>query len=234
MTETKVSIGTYDYQPKLLKEFPAEEIQWKPETFNKEKTKALIVAYIDARAVMDRLDEVIGVGNWNDEYEVIYADKGNFSVKCKLTIFGVSKEDVGEGDTTKGAFSDALKRAAVKFGIGRHLYSLKQEWIDWEPSMAYKKISPDMAKKSSYPQSSGGQFSKPPARDDAAAQDDPVVPFGDWKGKRVSEITSADSVKSLIGTFSKSVADKTKEKFLQSNQNMLFALQKRFDELMGG
>lgn len=231
MTETQVTIGTYDYQPMLLKEFPAEEIQWKPETFNKEKTKALIVAYIDARAVMDRLDEVIGVGNWKDEYEVIYADKGSFSIKCKLTIFGVTKEDVGEGDTTKGAFSDALKRAAVKFGVGRHLYSLKQEWIDWEPSMAYKKISPDMGKKT-YSQSAGPQPSKPLPKDDAAAQDDPTVPFGDWKGKRVSEITSADSVKSLIATFSRSVADKSKEKFLQSNQNMLFALQKRFDELV--
>jgi hypothetical protein len=40
------------------------------------------------------------------------------------------KEDVGEGDTLKGAFSDALKRAAVHLGIGRYLYRLGEMWVD--------------------------------------------------------------------------------------------------------
>jgi hypothetical protein len=50
------------------------------------------------------------------------------------------KEDVGgqseqpdEGDRRKAAFSDALKRAAVKFGIGRYLYRQKPQWVDWDP-----------------------------------------------------------------------------------------------------
>src|SRR5262249_44867130 len=31
------------------------------------------------------------------------------------------------------AFSDALKRAAVKFGVGRYLYRLPQQWCDYDP-----------------------------------------------------------------------------------------------------
>jgi len=51
-------------------------------------------------------------------------------VKCRLTVLGVTKEDVGEGGTLKAAFSDALKRAAVKFGVGRHLYEMEKVWVD--------------------------------------------------------------------------------------------------------
>jgi hypothetical protein len=47
--------------------------------------------------------------------------------------FGVTKEDVGEGDSLKAAFSDALKRAAVKFGVGRYLYRLEKQWVDYDP-----------------------------------------------------------------------------------------------------
>ena len=32
------------------------------------------------------------------------------------------------------AWSDSLKRAAVKFGIGRYLYRLKSQWVDWDAS----------------------------------------------------------------------------------------------------
>lgn len=90
------------------------------------------VAYITARTAMNRLDKVMGFENWWDEYE---RDAfGGDNVVCKLTIRLpdgqlVTKCDAGapgntgdEGDDDKGAFSDAFKRAAVKFGIGRHLY----------------------------------------------------------------------------------------------------------------
>ena len=32
--------------------------------------------------------------------------------------------------SNKGGFSDALKRAAVKLGIGRYLYNLPETWVD--------------------------------------------------------------------------------------------------------
>src|SRR5207248_98234 len=52
----------------------------------------------------------------------------------------VTKVDVGspseqpdEHDRVKAAFSDALKRAAVKFGVGRYLYRLPSTWCDYDP-----------------------------------------------------------------------------------------------------
>jgi hypothetical protein len=100
--------------------------------------RALAVAYIDARTVMDRLDKALGVGNWQTSYREI-----GHGVVCTLSvrIVGewVSHEDVGsysdqpdEGDKVKAAFSDALKRAAVHLGIGRYLYSLPKQWCDYD------------------------------------------------------------------------------------------------------
>jgi len=58
-------------------------------------------------------------------------------LRIKLGDRWISKTDVGSpseqpdvGDRLKAAFSDALKRAAVKFGIGRYLYRLSAQWVD--------------------------------------------------------------------------------------------------------
>lgn len=84
--------------------------------------------YIDARDVMDRLDEIIGPAHWQDNY----APGPAGGVLCTLSIWidgiWVSKSDVGENtdiEAVKGGCSDAFKRAAVKWGIGRHLYQDK-------------------------------------------------------------------------------------------------------------
>src|SRR5713226_4581179 len=101
--------------------------------------RALALAYIDARVIQDRLDAVVGVLGWQDEYECL----PDGSVVCKLRLrLGdewITKMDVGgpseqpdEGDRRKAAFSDALKRAAVKFGIGRYLYRLPPVWVDYD------------------------------------------------------------------------------------------------------
>ena len=53
-------------------------------------------------------------------------------VQCALTANGVTRTDVGVPSNTeglKGAYSDALKRAAVKHGIGRELYELPTIWV---------------------------------------------------------------------------------------------------------
>jgi hypothetical protein len=50
-------------------------------------------------------------------------------VRCRLTVFGVTREDVGEGEDPKAAFSDAIKRAAVHFGVGRALYAMRAPWL---------------------------------------------------------------------------------------------------------
>lgn len=127
-----------DKQARLAAPFPPDVIGWKAQTVKGER--ALAVAYIDARDVMDRLDAVLGVEGWQDAYTVL-AD-GN--VVCRLALHigkdWIAKEDVGseseqqdEGDKRKASFSDAFKRVAVKFGIGRYLYRLPAQWVDYDP-----------------------------------------------------------------------------------------------------
>ena len=103
--------------------------------------RALALHFVDARVIQDRLDDVLGVTGWQDEYEVL-AD-GSVVCKLRLRLGGewITKMDVGspseqpdEGDRRKAAFSDALKRAAVKFGVGRYLYRVPQQWCDYDPA----------------------------------------------------------------------------------------------------
>ena len=118
----------------LKKPFPEKAIHWRIGARNKDKTKGLPLAYIDARDVMDRLDFVFGAFKWEDKY----FETASGRVICELTAYfgdgtSVTRSD-GAGDTgtegEKGAISDALKRAAVKFGIGRYLYGLGGQWVD--------------------------------------------------------------------------------------------------------
>ncbi|AFV75780.1 Rad52/Rad22 family DNA repair protein [Thermus oshimai] len=129
---------------KLSEPFPPEEVQWRIEALSRDRKKALVVPYVDARTVLDRLDRVVGPEGWHDEYQVLADaertlkdERGErrerlVEVKCRLTVLGTTKEDVGEGDSLKAAFSDALKRAAVKFGVGRYLYRLEKQWVDYD------------------------------------------------------------------------------------------------------
>jgi len=85
--------------------------------------------YITARTAMNRLDTVLGPENWWDHYI-----PGEKSVLCELTIrlpdgSTLTKSDAGgyagmadSGDDDKSGYSDAFKRAAVKFGVARYLY----------------------------------------------------------------------------------------------------------------
>ena len=92
----------------------------------KDPTAHLQFSYVDARAVMQRLDDVLTPSGWDFTSTVI---PGTDIVRGELTIGGVVRVDYGypnsdqDDEPIKAASSDALKRAAVMFGIGRHLYS---------------------------------------------------------------------------------------------------------------
>jgi hypothetical protein len=122
----------------LTAPFRLTEVKFKPQSVK--GNRALAMAYIDCRVIQDRLDAVLGVENWQDEYHIV--PDGSVICQLRLRINGewVTKTDVGSpseqpdgGDRLKAAFSDALKRAAVKFGIGRYLYRLPAVWCDYDP-----------------------------------------------------------------------------------------------------
>lgn len=113
----------------LLKEITPK---WRVNQFSKQKPICSCVAYIDARDVMDILDEAVGQDGWQDVYTSI-DNKLFCSIGIKIDGEWVWKQDCGtesNNEQEKGQVSDAFKRAAVKWGVGRFLYSLPIEYLD--------------------------------------------------------------------------------------------------------
>jgi len=119
----------------LLKEpFDEKELRFRAGSIRRDKTKCMVFAYIDARAVMDRLDDTVGVANWQTQYTP--SPNGVF---CELIIKiegdWIAKSDIGvpsDFEAGKGAVSDSLKRAAVQWGIGRYLYRFPTQWTEFD------------------------------------------------------------------------------------------------------
>lgn len=103
----------------------ANEIECRVNQIN-EKGLTLLL-YKDARVDQDILDETVGVMNWKKEYQLI-----DGQLFCTISIWDneksqwVGKQDVGVesfSQEEKGRASDAQKRSAFCFGIGRELYT---------------------------------------------------------------------------------------------------------------
>jgi len=116
---------------KLSAPFPPERISWRVGSMKKDKTAGMALAYLDARDVMNRLDEVCGPAGWSCKYS--HADaKTICDLGIKVDGEWVWKADgAGESDieAEKGALSGAFKRAAVRWGIGRYLYDIPSPWV---------------------------------------------------------------------------------------------------------
>src|ERR1041385_2356535 len=115
----------------LRKPFPPDRISWRVGSMTQDKKKGMALAYIDARDVMGRLDEVCG-HEWQCEY--IPMPNGSCCCRIGLRIGGEwiwrsnGALNISDRDTVdakemaeKGSYSDAFKRAAVLWGIGQYL-----------------------------------------------------------------------------------------------------------------
>lgn len=120
-----------DIYEMLSAPFDPSEVDWRVGPTTKDKSKGQALCYIDARTVMDRLDTVCGPAGWMNRY-VMEGTKTVCEIGIKCGDEWVWKAD-GAGDSDieaeKGALSDAFKRAAVRWGIGRYLYNLKSPWV---------------------------------------------------------------------------------------------------------
>lgn len=106
----------------LRRPFTPEAIKFKVQNeFGQDS--ALIAPYIDARLVVERLNLLVP-HLWYDEYVPL---DSNF-LRCDLTVDGITRRDVGQG-AGKAGYSDALKRAAVKFGVGVSLYAIPKIFL---------------------------------------------------------------------------------------------------------
>lgn len=128
-------------QQKLECPLPPSRVSWRIGQKSKDKTSAKLLAYIDARDVMEVLDRAVGFENWQCRYPL--SDAGLLICEIGIRINGEWHWRAnGAGDTQveaeKGKCSDAFKRAAVLWGIGRYLYGLPSprvpidQWGKWD------------------------------------------------------------------------------------------------------
>ena len=112
----------------------ADEIDVRIGNTNRDKTKANLLLYKDARCDMNVLDETVGPFNWQRSHN---RDNAN----CVVSIWDdekhqwISKEDTGTESKTeaeKGLASDSFKRACFNWGIGRELYSAPSIWVPYD------------------------------------------------------------------------------------------------------
>lgn len=131
----------------LAKPFPSKSIAWRVGSTNTEKTRGTALPYMTPRAIQDRLDEAVGPGGWEAKYRVVeteVASRKMAAMFCAISLYldgkWVTKEDAveisangesgrGHIDPVKTAVSDAFKRAAVLWGLGRYLYEFEAPWV---------------------------------------------------------------------------------------------------------
>jgi len=131
----------------LAQPFPGNQVKWRVGATTGDKKKGLALAYIDARAVMDRLDEACGPENWQSKIEVhgervlcsigINIKAGDGMAEAPEWVWKTDGAGATEVEGDKGGISDAIKRAAVHWGVGRYLYSMDSPWVVLDK---YKKI----------------------------------------------------------------------------------------------
>ena len=112
-----------------------------------------MVDYVEWHTVADILDE--HAPNWTHTVKNISPIGEIITVTVAITIDGVTREGIGTGRAIseagiKKAEHDALKRAAVKFGIARELYKREFDSIAQEdtPTIAEIATSQDPVAKS--------------------------------------------------------------------------------------
>jgi hypothetical protein len=116
-------------------------VKWRAGATTKDKKRCLALAYMDARDVFNRLDQVCGPDGWQSQ--VMLGPEGRATAGIGVRI---ERDDEvgfewlwrwdGAGATAvegeKGGISDAIKRAAVQFGIGRYLYNVDSPWVEYD------------------------------------------------------------------------------------------------------
>ena len=180
-------MNTEEIQDKLSAPFMVNEINYRVGSTNKDKTSGMCLYYMDSRAVESRLDDVLGIDGWQARYPY----KGCCDIGIKLNGEWLWKSN-GAGETDfeaeKGQYSDAFKRAATMWGIGRYLYGGGASWYDIQArgrsyaftNNAMVKIKQDYAK---WLKALQGEFRfKPGERDEVVKQVKDALFNGDEVG----------------------------------------------------
>ncbi|QOK30080.1 hypothetical protein IIE26_27315 (plasmid) [Cytobacillus oceanisediminis] len=132
---------------KLGAPFSESEIEWRAQQVYEGKNgtppKALVVPYVQSRAIMNRLDDVVGWHRWENIVEELPGGGIIQGIRIWLSdTRSITKWDGADRtniEATKGGISSAFKRAAVLLNIGRYLYSENARWVQIAPNKVTQK-----------------------------------------------------------------------------------------------
>ena len=126
-------------QAELAMPFAPEDLEWRLQKVVEAKELGIAVPYVTNRAIMGRLDDVIGPENWYNDFKPWHGANGKEAQLCGISIrYGdgfITKWDGAEDsdiEPVKGGLSDSMKRAAVQWGIGRVLYNMGTVLVEVE------------------------------------------------------------------------------------------------------
>lgn len=130
--------------------FSDSKVQWRVGSTSKDGSKGQILAYADKRDYEERLDEAFGV-NWSsdiawDDIGLVVKITGKFPDGSEVTHsngsgYKTDKDGRVDADSFKGAVSQAFKRAASEFGIGRYLYEIESPWVPLQNKRFYGTVT---------------------------------------------------------------------------------------------
>jgi len=163
--------------------FAQEDLEWRVQRAGMHKDNgewAIVLTYITNRAIMDRLDAVVEPQNWQN----LFTEGPDGGVMCGIGILFKTATD-GRSDwrwkwdgapntdieSVKGGLSDAMKRAAVHWGIGRYLYKLPATWAKITKNGKYTARGQDKYSEVKY----NFKWDPPDLPDWALPQDDRLV-----------------------------------------------------------
>ena len=144
-------------QVELAMPFAPEDLEWRLQKVVEAKELGIAVPYVTNRAIMGRLDDVVGPENWYNEFRPWHGAGGKEAQLCGLSIrYGdgfITKWDGAENsdiEPVKGGLSDSMKRAAVQWGIGRVLYNMDVVFVNVEKRGKTWYIKKDQQEKLDY------------------------------------------------------------------------------------
>ena len=196
--------GLYE---KLKEKFPEKDLEFRVGAMNNEKTMGLALAYVQARAIQNRLDEVVGFENWKVSYREI---QGGFlcTLSIRINDEWISKEDgagITDYQSIKGGISNAFKRVASSgFGIGRYLYNARDSWYAIKPQgKGFVFAETPKLQLNEEKESQAKAETRPKA--EPQKNTDIIITFGKYKGQSLTDIYHNDR------SYIKYLRDKSKD-----------------------
>jgi len=110
---------------------------------------ARVLAYVTSRDMQQRLDDVIGIFAWKNEFTTLPNSVGDGAMcgaSIKFDGEWITKWNGAENtkiEPIKGGLSSAEKRAWVEWGIGRYLYDVEAMFADCKTNSAYQSLKKD-------------------------------------------------------------------------------------------